>query len=84
MQCEEAPARRPQQKIHLPFYAVNVRKETSHQRRGDQQRNGNQSVVRQCNIHFRVRSEDVMGQSNANEVAAHERFSNGGAREHGP
>jgi len=25
-----------------------------------------------------------MGQSNANEVAAHERFSNGGAREHVP
>src|SRR6267154_2226654 len=70
MQCEEAPARRPQQKIHLPFYAVNVRKESRHQRRGDQQRNGNQSVVRQCNIHFRVRPADADEQASANHNVA--------------
>ena len=38
---EQTPSRCPQKKVRLPFNAVNIRKETRHKRRGDQQRNGN-------------------------------------------
>jgi hypothetical protein len=55
---EYSPRRCPEKKIVLALNAVYVREEAGHQSGGDQQRQGNETLMHQENIRFSARIAD--------------------------